>query len=192
MSMTATTKPSARERLLNSANELFYSEGVHTVGIDRVIEHAGVAKASLYNTFGSKEKLIEAYLQLRHSNISARIDRALARYDTPRERLLAVFEAQAELFAEPTFRGCAFQAASAEEPAGSAVAAAAGRYRAWVRSLLTDLAAAAGAADPAGLGRQLQLVYNGSSMSARTDRDPAAANVARSIAEALLDAAGIR
>ena len=53
--------PSARERLLAAANELFYDEGVHTVGIDRVIERAGVAKASLYNTFGNKEGLVCAY-----------------------------------------------------------------------------------------------------------------------------------
>jgi AcrR family transcriptional regulator len=51
------SRPSARERLLAAANELFYNEGVHTVGIDRVIEQAGVAKASLYNTFGSKDEL---------------------------------------------------------------------------------------------------------------------------------------
>ena len=52
------TKQSARDRLLAAANELFYAEGVQTVGIDRVIERAGVAKASLYNTFGSKENLV--------------------------------------------------------------------------------------------------------------------------------------
>src|SRR5882757_8493036 len=53
---------SARERLLAAANELFYKEGIHTVGIDRVIEKAGVAKASLYTTFGSKDELVRAYL----------------------------------------------------------------------------------------------------------------------------------
>ena len=52
----------ARSRLLAAADELFYSEGVHTVGIERVIEHAGVAKATLYNAFGSKEGLVRAYL----------------------------------------------------------------------------------------------------------------------------------
>lgn len=59
-------KASARDRLLDAANELFYREGVHTVGIDRIIEHAGVAKASLYNTFGNKEGLVSAYLDGRH------------------------------------------------------------------------------------------------------------------------------
>ena len=65
-------RPSARERLLAAANELFYNEGVHTVGIDRVIEQAGVAKASLYNTFGSKDELVRAYLEGRHASIAER------------------------------------------------------------------------------------------------------------------------
>src|ERR1700692_3309908 len=104
------TQP-ARERLLAAANELFYDEGVHTVGIDRVIERAGVAKASLYNTFGSKDELVRAYLERRHEGSSARISRYLERYTTPRERLLGVFEAQVELFADPGFRGCAFVSA---------------------------------------------------------------------------------
>src|SRR6201982_1633747 len=106
------SRRSARERLLAAANELFYNEGVHTVGIDRVIEKAGVAKASLYNTFGSKDELVRAYLESRHARVSARITGYLERYVTPRERLLGVFEAQGELFAEPGFRGCAFASAT--------------------------------------------------------------------------------
>jgi AcrR family transcriptional regulator len=91
-------KPSARERLLGAANELFYSEGVQTVGIDRIIEHAGVAKASLYNTYGSKEVLIAAYLDLRGARIKDAITRTLTRFRTPREQLLGIFDAQGEMF----------------------------------------------------------------------------------------------
>src|SRR5256885_3946953 len=98
-------RPSARERLLAAANELFYNEGVHTVGIDRIIEHAGVAKASLYNTFGSKDELVRAYLQTRHASVTQRITQAVGRYDTPRERLLAVFEGQGVLFDRPDDSG---------------------------------------------------------------------------------------
>src|SRR3954470_3574112 len=98
MSMPTTTgRLTARERLLAAADELFYNEGVHTVGIDRVIEQAGVAKASLYNTFGSKDELVRAYLETRHASVTQRIMQAVDRYDTPRERLLAVFEGQGEL-----------------------------------------------------------------------------------------------
>src|ERR1044071_4421276 len=105
---------SARERLLEAAEELFYEEGVNTVGIDRVIERAGVAKASLYNTFGSKEALIRSYLAARHEARRARIMETLARYDTPRAKLLGVFDALGEIIAEAGFRGCAFLRATAE------------------------------------------------------------------------------
>lgn len=188
MGAKATAGPSARERLLEAANELFYDEGVHTVGIDRVIERAGVAKASLYNTFGSKDELVRVYLEGRHARVSARITRYLERYADPRDRLLGVFEAQGEIFAEPGFRGCAFVSASAESP-GEAVSRAADDYRGWVRGLLTGLAGEAGAPDPQKLGRQLHMIYDGASLSARMDHDPSAAATARAAAEALLDAA---
>src|ERR1700729_1461621 len=148
MSAKAAAGLSARERLLEAANELFYDEGVHTVGIDRVIERAGVAKASLYNTFGSKDELVRAYLEARHAQTAGRITRYLERYSSPRERLLGVCEAQGELFAAPGFRGCAFVSASAESP-GELVEQAAGEYRGWVRGLLVGLAWEAGGARPA-------------------------------------------
>ena len=185
----AETRRSARERLLEAANELFYNEGVHTVGIDRVIEQAGVAKASLYNTFGSKDELVKAYLEMRQANVTGRIMAAIDRHDTPRERLLAVFEGQGELFARPGYRGCAFARASAESVPGDPAELAAQAHRSWVRGLLTDLAAQAGAPDPALLASQLHLLYDGSSQSARMDHDPAVAGVARAAAAALLDAA---
>jgi AcrR family transcriptional regulator len=183
------TKPSARERLLAAANELFYAEGVQTVGIDRIIEHAGVAKASLYNTFGGKEQLIRAYLDSRHTSTTERIEGALARHDTPRERLLSVFEAQGELFAQPDFHGCAFVSATAETRPGGLVDQAADEYRAWIRNLFTGLAKNAGAANPEALAKQLQLLYDGAGLSARMDHDPSAAVAARAAASALLDAA---
>ena len=106
---------SARRRLLDAAGELFYAEGVQTVGIERVIETAGVAKATLYNTFGSKEALVRAYLDERHAETADRLTAAVAAAKTPREAIVAVFAAQAELFTQPDFRGCAFVAASSEK-----------------------------------------------------------------------------
>ncbi len=182
----STVKPSARERLLDAANELFYAEGVQSVGIDRIIEHAGVAKASLYNTFGGKEQLIRAYLDKRHAGITDRITRRIALYETPREQLLAVFEAQAAGFAAPDFHGCAFISASAEASPGGLVEKAADNYRAWLRALFTRLGEEAGAADPESLGRQLHLIYDGAAISARMDRDPTAAVTARAAASGLI------
>ena len=180
---------SARQRLLSAAEELFYEEGPNTVGIERVIERAGVAKASLYNTFGSKEELVRSYLEARHDARKARLTEKLARYGTPRERLLGVFDVMGELFAEPTFRGCAFVRASAEMRPGSSVKSVCDNTRAWSRELFTDLAKAAGAKDPERLARQLVLLYDGATVSAHMDRDPTAAAVARTTASLLLDAA---
>jgi AcrR family transcriptional regulator len=188
MAAKTMTGLSARERLLAAANELFYAEGVHTVGIDRVIEKAGVAKASLYNTFGSKDELVRAYLESRHARVTAGISSYLERYGTPREKLLGVFEAQGELFAEQGFRGCAFASATSEAH-GEQVDQAAGSYRAWVRGLLSGLAREAGAADPELLGWQLHMIYDGASQSARMDHASSASSAARAAAEALLDAA---
>lgn len=182
-------KPSARERLLAAADELFYREGVQSVGIDRVVQKAGVAKASLYNLFGSKEELVQAYLDGRLEASREQVERTLTRFRTPRERLLGVFDAQGQLFTEPDFNGCAHMSASAEAQPGSPVECASDRYRLWVRTLFTDLAREAGVADAEGLARQLHLLYDGAGVSARMDRDPSAATTARAAAAALFDAA---
>ncbi|MGI8331226.1 TetR/AcrR family transcriptional regulator [Actinomadura scrupuli] len=189
MARSTSERPSARARLLAAADELFYEEGVRTVGIDRVIERAGVAKGTLYNTFGSKDELVRSYLTGRHALWKERIAQELAeRYRTPRERLLAMFDSLGRWFAEPGFRGCAFINASGEARPGSTVEQACDEFRAWVRSLFAELTEAAGYADPERLSAQLVLLYDGATVAARLDRNPRAADVARDAAVALLDA----
>ena len=190
MPTTSTNRGSARQRLLDAAEELFYEEGVHTVGIDRVIERAGVAKATLYSVFGSKDELVRAYLE-RHNMIwrERLISRITARYAEPRERLLGVFDVLGERFTEPDFRGCAFVNASAETRPGSLVEQVSDVSRAWLVDLFVDLGRQAGVAEPEPLARQLALLYHGSSLSARMDRDLTAAATARAAAVTLLDAA---
>ncbi|MFZ0180444.1 MAG: TetR/AcrR family transcriptional regulator [Candidatus Dormiibacterota bacterium] len=183
-------RASARERLLAAANELFYAEGVQTVGIERIIERAGVAKASLYNLFGSKEELVAAYLALRHGQTTSRLAEAIDRVDDPREKIMAVFDAQAKLFEQADFNGCAFMAASTEAPVGGLIERAADDFRAWIRRMFTDLAQDAGAPDAISLGRQLHLVYDGAGLAARMDHsDPGIAPSARDAAQGLLDIA---
>jgi AcrR family transcriptional regulator len=188
MATKETPRSSARERLLEAASELFYEEGVNTVGIDRVIERAGVAKASLYNTFGSKEELIRSYLDARHEARRARIERGLARFKSPRAKLLGVFDLLGELVADPRFRGCAFMRASAEAKDGGLVQAAVERSRAWMRKLLVSLAREAGAAHPERLAQQLAVIYDGATVSGQLDRDPHVAREAKAMAATLLDA----
>src|SRR5712691_531180 len=181
---------SARERLMDAANQLFYEEGVHSVGVDRVIERAGVAKATLYTVFGSKDGLVRAYLTAHDEGIRERMIRELtAKYTTPRERLLGVFEVQGLRFTETGFRGCAFARASAEAPEGSSIDDVAEQHRAWLRSLFVDLAKDAGARNPPQLAQQLMLLYDGAGTSAWMDHDPSAAKAAHSVAVALVDAA---
>jgi len=181
-------KLSPRERLLQAASELFYAEGIQSVGIDRVIERAGVAKASLYSTFGSKEQLVGAYLDARHAQVLGRLRAAADAGEDPVEQILAVFDAQAQLFGTPDYHGCAFIAATAEAPAGGRVDEATESYRRDIRALFTELAAGAGAPDPALLASQLQLIYDGGGLAAKMDRDPSIAAPARAAATALISA----
>jgi AcrR family transcriptional regulator len=163
---------------------------VQTVGIDRVIEHAGVAKATLYSAFGSKEELVRAYLRARHDATRERMSRELAaRYPTARERLVGVFEVQGLSFADPGFRGCAFVGAKAEARPGGAVDQVADEYRTWLHTLFADLARQAGAPEPKVLAQQLVLLYDGAGISAWMDRDPSAESAARAVAAAIVSAA---
>jgi AcrR family transcriptional regulator len=195
MTMTSTdpgtVRRPPRERLLDAAGELFYAEGVQSVGIDRVIERAGVAKASLYSTFGSKEDLVRAYLDERHARILGRLRAGVAAADPddPVAQILAVFDAQAEILREPGYHGCAVGAAAAEAPRDGRIDEAARDYRREIRELFTDLATAAGAPDPDLLAAQLQVLYDGGGSAANLDRNPSIAGPVRAAAASLIGAA---
>ena len=182
-------KLSARDRLLAAASELFYEEGINTVGIDRVIAHAGVAKASLYTAFGSKEELIRSYLEAQFETRKQRLLEWIAQHDAPRDKLLSIFDFMGEMFEKTSFRGCAFIRASAEARPDSSIAAEADKSRAWTRSVFVDLARQAGAREPEQLAKQLALLYDGAIVTAQMDRDVGAAKAARAMAASLLDAA---
>src|ERR1700753_718175 len=180
MSTSTARRPSARERLLDAADELFYEEGIHIVGIDRVIEKAGVATASLYSTLARKAE-----------RRRPRITEWLTRYSTPRGRLLGVFDALGDSISQPGYHGCAFANSSAESSPGSVAEQVPQEYRAWTRDLFTELARDAGAADPATLAAQLHLLYDGVNWAARIDHDLDAARRAQAAAAILLDAATV-
>ena len=176
----------ARERLLLAADELFYENSINTVGIDRVIERAGVAKASLYDCFGSKEELIAAYLRRRQDSRKARIEQRAAQFDHPREKILCVFDLLGEIAVKPEFRGCAFVRASADASAGGKVKAACAESRAWMLEMFTTLARECDVADPETLGEQLVLLYDGAMIAAHVDRNRKAADEARALVAKLL------
>jgi AcrR family transcriptional regulator len=190
MSTAASHRPPPRERLLDAADSLFYEEGICSVGVDRVIKRADVARASLYGTYGSKDELVRAYLQRRSDDWQALVAEVLpTRWPTARERILGIFSLLTEWFATPGYRGCPFINASAEEAATEAVEEVRDRHRAWVRALFASLAADAGAPDPDALAAQLVVLYDGSMVGAQLDRGPAPGEAARAAASALLGAA---
>ena len=186
---TSPIRRPARERLLAAAEELFYQDGVQSVGIDRVIERAGVAKASLYANFKGKDDLVRAYLDARFEARRAAIETKLALQEAPRDKMLAVFDAMTEPLAKRNYRGCAFLRATAEMAADASGREVCRNARRWTRELLSGLAKEAGASNPDVLAKQLVLLYDGAAASAQMDRDPAAAAEARAAAVLLIDAA---
>src|ERR1700751_1509482 len=168
MARKTTKRPSARERLLAASNELFYRDGVHSTGIDAVIEKAGVAKGSLYYIFGGKDELVAAYLRGRHEAWRKRVEAAQADTDDPDEKILVIFDAIADYVSLPEFRGCPFNNAAAEAPAGQAQQLAIDEYRDWLRQSFRQLAADTGVTDSEALADALILLYDGALATANT------------------------
>ncbi|MDR7276997.1 TetR/AcrR family transcriptional regulator [Catenuloplanes atrovinosus] len=112
------TRPSeARLRLLTTATRIFYAEGIHAVGVDRITAEAKVTRATFYRHFPSKEDLVLAYLRAVHQLERDRFDAAVAGNASPGDALLGIADAIAESIRTPGFRGCAFLNAAAEYPA---------------------------------------------------------------------------
>lgn len=187
--MASTPTPSVRERLLATATELFYREGIQAVGVQRVIEEAGAAKASLYAHFPSKDDLIAAYLERMSEMAKARIEESLrGAGPDPRDQILALFDSVDEWRRSPDFRGCPFTNACSEladqDHAGHS---AIGHHRAWLRQRIEELARRTDTDDPVLLGRALLLLLDGATSATMLDHDPEAVRTARRAAERLLD-----
>jgi AcrR family transcriptional regulator len=178
----------ARERLLEAAYGLFSRHGIHSVGIDRIIAEAEVAKATLYHHFPSKEALVIAFLDLRearwtHGWMCAEVERRAA---VPQERALAVFDAYDDWFHRPDYEGCSFINTLLEiNDRASAVYRAAVHHLAVIRELLVGYAEDAGASNPEEVGHQLQILLMGSIVAAGRG-DTEAALRARPLAASLL------
>jgi AcrR family transcriptional regulator len=149
----------ARRRVLDAASTLFYAEGIHAVGIDRVIAEAAVAKATFYHHFPSKDDLVCAYLEEQ----SDRVRRAtLPAGDTHEDRILSVFDTIGEYACGPGFRGCAFINAAAEYPDPShPVRRVIAAHREWFHGVLRDLLAAGRHPDAARTATMLVMLRDG-------------------------------
>jgi AcrR family transcriptional regulator len=160
----------ARERLLAAAGELFYRQGIRSVGVDEIVASADVAKMSLYRSFSSKDELVAAYLRDRDERYWRWWDEVTDRHPgQPREQLLGLFRSLARRATRPDWRGCPFTNAATEFPEadhpGRRVAEA---HKRELRRRLRELARLAGALEPALLGDQLVLLFEGAYTSAQT------------------------
>lgn len=180
--------PGARERLLAEAFVLFYSQGIRAVGIDLVISQSGVAKASFYRHFPSKHQLVVAYVKQRNDALLAWLTEDVAvRARSPRQRLLAIFDSLADLFADPDFRGCPVINAVIEVGLDSRDVVEQARVcKEATRQYVLGMATEAGLRKPEQVARQWELLIDGAFVAAQRTQDASPALVARSAAEKLL------
>lgn len=174
MSTSNTTpRPSAaRTRLLDAATRLFYEEGIHAVGIDRIIEEAGVTRATLYKQFAGKENLVLAYLRGEDEVLRGLFAAAAGVSDDPEVLLNATVDGIAADVRDRHTRGCPFINAAAEYPdADGAVRMLISEHREWFRSTLESLAEAAGLDDPADAAASLVLLRDAALVGGYLDGD---------------------
>jgi AcrR family transcriptional regulator len=185
------TSPSARDRILDTAYELFSRHGTHAVGVDTIVAGSGVAKMSLYRNFGSKDELIMAYLQRREElwTYDWLQGEVLKRATDPADRLLAIFDVFGEWFARPDYEGCAFvNVMLGIDDWSHPVRRASVEHLATIRAFLSGLASDAGVADPEGFARQWHILMKGSLVAA-AEGDELAAARAQAMGRLLLKAA---
>lgn len=159
----------ARNRVLGTATQLFYAEGVHAIGIDRIIAEAGVAKATFYKYFPAKDELVRAYIQNQSRQGRDAIDRVGKQ--PARDTILAVFDLVADAAAQPGYRGCPFLNAAAEYPdANHPVRQAIGEHRRWKHDFLRGLLAADGYPDPDTTADMLTVASDGLLIASHLDK----------------------
>ena len=184
--MPSAEKPDMKERILQTADRLFYLEGIRAIGVDTIAAAIGISKRTLYNHFPSKDALIAAYLERRfvHARPSSK---------SPLEQILATFDSLERRFAAKDFRGCPFVNAVAELGSeDQSVRKIAVEFkesrRLWFRDLLLQL----GITEAEALATQLALLVDGSIAQDLVRNDPAMARAAKQAATVLLRNAGVK
>jgi AcrR family transcriptional regulator len=183
--MTVIEKIDMKERILTTADKLFYLKGIRAIGVDTIAAEIGISKRTLYNHFPSKDALIQAYLK-------RRFVQPRASDKSPVAQILATFDSLERRFSAKDFRGCPFVNAVAElGPEDRSVKKIARAFkesrRLWFRDLLFQL----GAANAEGLATQLQLLVDGAIAQDLVRDDPAMARAAKEAAKVLLQGAGV-
>jgi AcrR family transcriptional regulator len=183
--------PTARRKLLDTAAELFYREGITATGVDRISAAAGVSKRSLYQHFDGKDALVAAALADHGAAIVERYIPTVDNGEPPRQKILGVFEAMGHWSAAADFRGCPFVNVAAELTDAHHPARAVARdYKRQLREYFAHQGRAGGATDPEVLAERLQMVFDGAIVQALIN-DRAVPESTRGLVEIVLKAHGL-
>lgn len=191
MRKTQAKKSDARQRIVETAERLFYADGMRAVGIDRIIAEAEVAKMSLYNHFPSKDDLILAVLQFREQKFDGMFEKLMDRHVSKgKDRLEAFFAALKDWFQSPGFRGCMFinscvELADAKHPASKFSAEHKERFQALITSIISETAGDKAAS----VAPAISLLVEGAIVTAVMEQSSTPADVALEAALALLSKA---
>lgn len=178
-----------QEHILQTASELFYSQGIKATGVDAIVKAAGTTKMSLYKYFPSKDELVLAHLQKHRAAMVHMIRTGIeSRATQPQQKLLAVFEVFEAMLDTPEFRGCPFINAAAEFAAENhPVQQASAAFYDEFRQMLTDLAHQAGIRNAEQFAAQWAILIAGAIVSEQIQRHCGAMRTARAAAEILLN-----
>jgi len=174
------------EQILTVAGQLFYKEGIRAVGIERIVEGANVAKATLYRHFPSKDHLVAAYLTERHERVIHGLNEVTTVVELPRDQIALIFERLFEKADSPEFRGCAFALAVAEHGDSERVVSIAREHKNAVLKIFQSTMARA-STSPGQPAAHLALLYEGALATVAVGRDPKAVLVARDCALSVFD-----
>ena len=154
--------PWAKNRILETANELFYGDGIRTVGVDRLISESSVTKATFYKHYGSKDRLIVQYVRYRDKTTRDRVNAVIAEAANPTAALRALMGQVSEEISSPGFRGCAFLNAASEYPDPThPVRLVVSEHRDWFTDVMTNLLGDMGNPMPGDAADELMLACDG-------------------------------
>jgi len=177
-SSTAQRAPWAKNKILETANELFYGDGIRTVGVDRLISESGVTKATFYKHYGSKDRLIVQYVQHRDTTTRERVNAVIDNEPNAESALRGLIAQVSDEIASPGFRGCAFLNAASEYPdEAHPVRVVVAEHRDWYTGVLTTLLVDLGHTMPGDAADELMLAVDGA-RSGGYAGDPIAATAA--------------
>ena len=181
------SKASPADRLVDAATTLFAAHGIRAIGIDRIIGEAGVARASLYSAFGSKDALVTEYLHRLDLRDRGRWDGAVAGIEDPLARILTLFDLAIASAPLRNYRGCQYLNAATEFPGElDGMLAPVGAHRYWLREQLTGLLTAAGIDDEQLLTTKIQTIYDGALAGSKFACDEEPIRVGRGMVAELL------